>query len=153
MAGVCLVGSGCTLDASGLGDRTTQRPDGGMDAAMVGRDAGGLDAGGDGVDAGVTDAGFDAGVDAGFDAGVDAGPPRSPCGVTFAGISGYRECEQTSTECRFFRRGDWRTCDEVCGSRGRSCVRADQEGFDSCDAVFEYPCDWDGRSQICTCAR
>ena len=151
LAGTGLALIGCTLDATGISDRTTSRPDGavGMDAAVYGADAG-RDAG-PGVDAGAFDAGFDAGgVDAGFDAGpFDAGP-APPCVVTF---SGYHQCGETDTECRIFRDDGWRSCNDVCGSRGRSCVRAHQEGGGPCDTLVEYPCSWDALSQICTCSR
>lgn len=160
---LCLACSGCRLDRTGLGA--------GADAQPL-RDAGARDASRDGGSEPRADAGRDAGApdtgppDAGRpDAGPpdagrsDAGPPDAgarPCDEIFRGIDGYRTCDQTATQCRFYARTSGVSCAELCDERGATCFDSWAEASDAelCRALdSEYDCDYGHGDGICLCSR
>lgn len=158
--------AGCTLDRAGSAAdasadsgsvrdgsaRDAARRDGGSESERdAGRDSGAADAGP--PDAGPADAGP---PDAGR---PDAGRPDAgvrPCDEIFRGVDGYRGCDETETQCRFYARTAGVSCATLCRDHGATCFDswAEASDSDSCRALdAEYDCGYGHGDGICLCSR
>lgn len=168
---LALLVCGCSLDPMGLPMGAAVDAGARMDAGAATGDAGeATDAGPRPTDAGAIDAGVEPGEDAGglLDAGApdagapdagapdagapDAGPPR--CSAIFTGGTVTTVCSSHPPGfCRIWAFLDGDSCNDFCGSYGRSCDGAFRDEAGGCSSTQSRSCSWGMTDAICICSR
>lgn len=89
------------------------------------------------------------------DATPPSPPPKSACETQFGTVDDFKLCSETETTCSFYARLGGKSCGEVCGAMGGTCLDAFDNIGAGCkvNSKLDDTCDSKRNTEICICSK